>query len=407
MGIFSLFRRKPVPESKSLSSPESWLQELFGAVPTSAGITISVEDALRVPACASAIRVLSEAVASLDLSVTEIGAGGMEKTIDHPALAILRGSANDWTSGHELIRDLMVDALMCDAGGVAIVTRNPMGRIVEAIHYRPGTVTVETNIATGEPHFRSSTGTEIPAGSVIHVRAPLGRAPLTLAREAIASAAVMGRHAAGLFSRGARPSGVLSFVKAMNEDATKKAIAAWKSAMEGDGNTGKTAFLFDGAEFKPIGLTSTDAQFLENRTFQNLEIARAFRVPPSMLFELDRATWSNTEQMGREFLVYSLEPWLCLLEAALARSLFLPEERDRLRIRFDRDDLTRADLSTRATTINSLIASQVINPNEGRAWLGLEPRPGGDEFLNPNITPAAKPDPQSGSPEDEDPNAVG
>ena len=70
---------------------------------------------------------------------------------------------------------------------------------------------------------------------------------------------------------------------------------------------------------------------------------------------------------------------------------FLPEERAARAIRFDRDDLTRADLTTRATAINSLISSRVLNPNEGRAWLGLEAREGGEEFLNPNISASAPP----------------
>ena len=104
-----------------------------------------------------------------------------------------------------------------------------------------------------------------------------------------------------------------------------------------------------------------------------------------MIGDLSRATWSNSEQKGREFLSYTLEPWLRGLEGALRRALFSDEERQTHVIRFDRDDLTRADLSTRATVINSLIASQTINPNEGREWLGLPPREGGDEFRNPNI----------------------
>ena len=90
--------------------------------------------------------------------------------------------------------------------------------------------------------------------------------------------------------------------------------------------------------------------------------------------------------MGREFLSYTLEPWLRATEGALRRALFAPEERAQYAVRFDRDDLTRADLSTRSTVINSLTASRVINPNEGRGWLGLPPRAGGEEFINPNIT---------------------
>jgi phage portal protein BeeE len=105
-----------------------------------------------------------------------------------------------------------------------------------------------------------------------------------------------------------------------------------------------------------------------------------------MLGDLSRATWSNSEQKGREFLTYCLEPWLRALEGALRRALFLSDERKRFAIRFDRDDLTRADLTARATAISSLISSRTLNPNEGREWLGLAPYDGGNEFLNPNIT---------------------
>lgn len=109
-----------------------------------------------------------------------------------------------------------------------------------------------------------------------------------------------------------------------------------------------------------------------------------------MLYDLERVTWSNGEQMGKEFLTYSLEPWLLALEAAFMRALLTPEERKSgLRIVFDRDDLTRADLGARATAYSSLISSRVYNPNELRAWDGMPPYEGGDEFVNPAITPGA------------------
>lgn len=395
MDILAPFRRLRSPEAKSFAAPEPWLSELFGAAPTSSGAVIGVEAALRVPAVASAVRVISDAAATLDVAIREVGADGVEtEAPDHPAQAFLGGAVNDWTSGAELIRDLVIDALTRDQGGTAVVARNPAGQLVEIVRYAPGTVQVWFDPATGEPSFRSASAEVIPSAGVIHLRAPFGRAPLSLAREAIGAAAVMERYAAQLFGRGARPSGALSFPKGTGEAAIKRARDAWRAVHDGPDNSGRTAILFDGVTFEPLSITSADAQFCQLRTFQVIEIARAFRVPPSMVYELDRATWSNTEQMGKEFLAYTLEPWLRGLEAALGRALFTPEERGRFRVRFDRDDLTRADLSTRATTINSLIAAQVINPNEGRAWLGLGPRPGGDAFLNPNIT--AEPAPERG-----------
>ena len=378
--ISRLFR----PEAKGLADPGPDLYALFGLTGNAAGVTLSTADALRVPAVASAVRLISEAVACLDLVAKQIEPNGRERDVrNYPALAMLRAEANDWTSGYELIRDLVIDALTDDRGGMVWANR-VNGRPVELIRYRAGVMNVDFDATTNEPIFRRVSD-RLDSRDVIFLRSPFGRSPLTMARDAIAVAYVLERHAAGLFGKGARPSGALMFPKGMGEESVKKARAAWKATHESQGESGATAILYDGAEFKPFTFASTDAQFLENRKFQITEIARAFRVPPSMLFEMDRATWGNTEQMGREFLTYCLEPWLRATEAALTRVMVSEGDRGRVVLRFDRDDLTRADLSTRATVINSLISARALNPNEGREWLGLQPYPGGEEFINPNI----------------------
>ncbi|MGK7661968.1 MULTISPECIES: phage portal protein [unclassified Marinovum] len=381
------FSRKPKSETKGLAEPGDDLYALFGLTPTAAtGTPVTPDAALRVPAVSSAIRVISDAVATLDLGVKRIVGDGTEIAApEHPVLPFLRDQANDWTDGFSLIRDLVIDALSDDKGGMAYVNRLADGRIAEIIRYRRGVIDVQFDPTTGEPRYKID-NRSVRASDIIHLRSPFGRSPLSLACEAIGTAMALDKHAAKLFGRGARPSGALMFPKGMGEASVKAARTAWRATHEGDDANGQTAILYDGAEFKPFTFNSTDAQFLENRKFQILEIARVFRVPPSMLFDHDRATWSNTEQMGREFLSYTLEPWLRATEGALRRALFDDEERAAHAVRFDRDDLTRADLSTRATVINSLISSRTINPNEGRQWLGLTPREGGDEFLNPNIT---------------------
>lgn len=402
MKLWPFSRQASAPEQKSLAAPDAVLEALFGLTPTSSGISVSAMEALRVPVVANAIQLIAEAVASLDVMVKEVNGSAEFDAPYHPALALLRGEANDWTTGFELIRQVMIDALMSDSGGLVWVNR-VNGAPREIIRFRPSLLTFDLDTNTGERRYRLD-NRPIPARDVIHILPPLGRAPLTLAAEAVGIAVALDRHAGRLFTRGARPSGILQFAKGMAEDAVKKARAAWKATHEGHDTGGQTAILYDGATFVPLSFTSTDSQFIENRRFQIEEIARAFNIPAPMVGDLSRATWSNSEQKGREFLSYTLEPWLRGLEGALGRALFSDAERGRFVVRFDRDDLTRADLSTRATVINSLIASQTLNPNEGREWLGLPPRDGGDEFLNPNIT--AKPDPRAGLPKPEDGNAT-
>jgi HK97 family phage portal protein len=367
---------------KSLATPDDALLAMFGVSTTAAGAAVTPATALQQPAVSSAVRVISEAAASLDVGVISIDEAGAE-TPDpaHPANQLLRGFANDWTSGFEMIRDLVAEALTRDHGGIAWVNWVE-GKPTEMIHYATGTVQVET-AATGEPRYRID-GKELPAREIVHVRGPFSRCPVSLAKEAIGVLQVMETHAGRLFGTGAKPGGVIETPKALGDHGVTRMLQGWKLAHEGADKAGKTAVLWDGATWRQMTLNSVDAQFLELRKFQIIEIANAFRVPPSMLFHLDRATWSNSEQMGREFLTYTLEPWLRVLEGAFRRALFTPEERATKAVRFDRDDLTRADLSVRATAINSLRSSEVLSANEGRGWLGLAKREGGDTYNNPN-----------------------
>lgn len=383
--------------------PDAAMEALFGVAQSSHGIPVSQFQALKVPVVSNSIQLISEAVASLDIYVKRIEDGTEIDVPDHPVLGLLRNEPNEWTSGFEMIRQIVADALISDAGGLAWVNRIN-GEVREIIRYRQNVLAFDVNMETGERAYRVA-NRPVPARDVIHLLPPLGRAPFTLALEAIGIAIALDRHAGRLFTRGAKPSGALKFPKGIGQEAVNKIRAAWRATHEGEDSGGQTVILYDDASFEPFTFASTDAQFLENRRFQIEEIARAFNIPAPMVGDLSRATWSNSEQKGREFLSYTLEPWLRGLEGALRRALFSDEERQTHVIRFDRDDLTRADLSTRATVINSLISSQTINNNEAREWIGLPPREGGDVFFNPNIS-AAKPDQQTGSPEPEDDNAA-
>lgn len=374
----SIFARLFRPSAKGLADYDADLLALFGVQVSASGVTVSAETALQVPAVSAAVRLIAEAAASLPLRVKIVAADGKETDApDQSAADLLNGYPNDWQSGYEFRRDMIVEALTEDRGGLAWANRVG-GRVVELIRYRPGYVTVDYHHATGEPSYRLD-NSPVPASDMLHLRPVFGRAPLSVAREAISVAIMLATHASNLFGKGARPGGALMFPKGIGQEAVLKMRLAWRTTHE-SGDSARTAILYDGAEYKPHAFTSTDAQFIENRNFQILEIARCFRVPPSMLYQLDRATWGNTEQMGREFLTYTLEPWLQAFEGALRRVFGVT-------LRFDRDDMTRADLVTRATAINSLIASEVLNPNEGRDWLGLPPREGGEVYGNRNINP--------------------
>jgi len=383
----SLFRP---PEAKSLAEPDAALLEIFGGgAATAAGVSVSVATALRHPAAACAIRVIAEAVATLPVIVYRRGADGSKaRASDHPAYAVLHDDANDWSSAYDLKLRLTIDALTHDKGGIAFVNRAG-GKVVEILRLDPAKVSVDY-ADTGEPTYRMAGGAVLPRESILHIRAPGGVAPLTTAREAIGLAVVMEGHGARLFGNGARPSGLLSLKDKVTPEAVKRVRESWQLA-HGGGRSGGTAIVDGDAEYTQLTLTSVDAQFLELRTFQVLEIARAFRVPPHMLYEMGRATWANTGEMGQEFLTYTLLPWLEAWTGAIRRACFTPEERAEYLAEFLVDDLLRADMASRADAYAKLISARVLNPNEARAMENRAPYAGGERFENPNTTSAAAP----------------
>ena len=157
--------------------------------------------------------------------------------------------------------------------------------------------------------------------------------------------------------------------------------AAW-DATHGGGRSGGTAIVVNGT-WKPVVLTSVDSQFHEMRAFAVAEIARVFRVPPVLLQDYGRATWSNSSEMGRQFLTYCLTPWLKRIEAEARIKLLQPGEHDSHVVEVLVDDLLRADTAARATAYAQFRSAGILTANEIRAMENRPPIAGGDVLQNP------------------------
>jgi HK97 family phage portal protein len=316
--------------------------------------------------------------------------GGKTEDTAPPAHALVHGDANPWTSAVELRTRLTADALL-HGGGYAFANR-VNGRVVEFIRLRPETVTELVDDVTGEPAFRVTEkgGERLYRWRDILVVRPFGASPVRLAREAIGLALVLEQHAARLFARGGRPSGLLSSDQTLNEGAAARMKASWQAATGGS-NSGGTAILEQGMKFQQLALTSVDAQFAEMRVFQINEIARAFNVPGHMLKEMSTSTWSNNEQANLEFLQFTLQPWLDAWVAAYRRVLFDENDATDFVIEFITDALLRADTATRSEAFAKWRSMGVMTANEVRARENLPALPGGDKLENPYTTSAKAP----------------
>lgn len=381
---WSFSRPEPIETKASVSGtsvPEEWMFELFGGG-VIADYAVTGALALEVPAVASAIGLISGSIASLPIAVERYEGTAWVPAPEHPIAELLADAPNDWSDTFSLIRDLVTTALTHNEGALAWANRSG-DRLVEIVGYEPGSYTIDYSTdGRREPSYRIG-NRPVANTDVIHLRGPFAKCPLSLAAGAIGVAHKLERHVGSFFAQSARPGGVITSPKPLGDEGARRMIKGWKNAHEGDGKAGRTAILWDGATWAAMTMTSVDAQLLETWTHAINEIGRHFRVPPGALYDFSRQTWSNMESAQKEWLA-GLEFWLRPLEGAMRRALFTAEERATHRIRFDRDDFTAVDLTARATAISSLISARVLNPNEGRDWLGMGPREGGAEYANPN-----------------------
>lgn len=373
---------------------------LGGSGPTASGVTVGPETAMRCAAVFGAVKVLSETVAQLPCHLyRRLPDGGRERAGDHPLEPLLADTANPWTPASEF-RLVLQTHLALFGNAYAFVNRD--GRqVAELIPLDPHSITVAADSRTSEPIYTvSGNGGQrsYDRSEILHVRGVgaglyQGDSPVSSALEAIGLAIVLEQHGAGLFGRGARPSGVLKHPRAVSADTSARLRASFGSMFRGGENAGRTAILEDGLDFVPLQLTSVDSQFLELRKFQLQEIARIWRVPLHMLADLERVTFSNAEAMGQQFLTFCLLPIPRLWQGAMRITLLTPEERRAgYYVEFLVDDLARADLAGRFTAYSQAINAGVLNPNEVRSMENRGPYAGGETYTRPVNTAPVPPE---------------
>ena len=336
-----------------------------------------------------AVQLISESIGQLPIHVYKRGAdSSKDRAPDHPAYALLHDQANNWTPASKFREELTRDALLYPNGGFAEIIRVDGDKPFELIRLNPEIDPVVVSYVDSEPFYKVG-DRDILRQNILHIPSPSlnGCGLVHDAREAIGLALVMERHAARLFGNGARPSGLLSLKGTQTPDSLMKAKASFQ-ATHGGANSGGTAVIPSDAAWQALTLTSVDAQFLELRKHQVNDIARVFGVPPHHLYETERAIKSNAEQMGQDFVSYSLMSWITRWEGECRLKLFTPEERRTYSAEFLTDGFARADLASRMEAYGKAIAARILNPNEARAAENRAPYAGGEKFENPNTTTA-------------------
>ena len=405
MGLFnsisSIFRGRDAPTDRTSGSAYSFF---MGG--STSGKRVNERTAMQMTAVYSCVRILSEAVAGLPLQFYRYTAdGGKEKAVDHPLYFLLNDEPNPEMTSF-VFRETLMTHLLLWGNAYSQIIRNARGEIIALYPLMPDRMTVnrdengqlyyEYYMNTDDAHTMKGTTVRLQPHDVLHIPGLgfdglVGYSPIAMAKNAIGMAIACEEYGAKFFANGAAPSGVLEHPGTIKDPSRVR--ESWQATFGGSANANKVAVLEEGMKYTPISISPNEAQFLETRKFQIDEIARIFRVPPHMVGDLEKSSFSNIEQQSLEFVKYTLDPWVARWEQAMVRALLTQEEKKTYFFKFNVDGLLRGDYQSRMNGYATARQNGWMSANDIRELENLDRIPaeaGGDLYLiNGNMTKLA------------------
>lgn len=400
MGILQgLFRSRDKPQNRTVGSNFSFF---MGG--STSGKPVNERSAMQMTAVYSCVRILAEAIACLPLHLYKYSENGCkEKATEHPLYRLLHDEPNPEMSSF-VFRETLMTHLLLWGNAYAQIIRNGKGEVIALYPLMPNKMTVDRDEngqiyytyqrATEEAHTMNGSSVKLLPHDVLHIPGLgfdglVGYSPIAMAKNAIGMAIACEEFGAKFFANGAAPSGVLEHPGTIKDP--KRVRDAWQSQFGGSSNSGKVAVLEEGMKYTPISISPEQAQFLETRKFQINEIARIFRVPPHMVGDLEKSSFSNIEQQSLEFVKYTLDPWVIRWEQSMARALLTLDEKTEYFIHFNLEGLLRGDYQSRMNGYSIARQNGWMSANDIRELENLDRIPtelGGDLYLiNGNMLP--------------------
>ena len=397
----ALFKRK----AKARDKPQdrtAGSQYTFYMGGTVAGKAVTERSAMQMTAVYSCVRILAEAVAGLPLHFYRYkDDGSKEKAIDSNLYHLLHDEPNPEMSSF-VFRETLMTHLLLWGNAYAQIIRNGKGEVIALYPLMPNKMSVDRD-ENGKLYYTyqrsqdegKEAGTvTLSTRDVLHIPGLgfdglVGYSPIAMAKNAIGLAIATEEYGAKFFANGAAPSGVLEHPGTIKDPARLR--ENWNSTFGGSANSGKVAVLEEGMKYTPISISPEQAQFLETRKFQINEIARIFRVPPHMVGDLEKSSFSNIEQQSLEFVKYTLDPWIIRWEQSLNRALLNVDEKKTHFFKFNVEGLLRGDYQSRMNGYAIARQNGWMSANDIRELENLDKisaEDGGDLYLvNGNMLP--------------------
>lgn len=358
---------------------------------SSSGIAVDEDSALKISVVYACVKVIAETIASLPLILLkELTNGDTEKARHHPLYSVLHISPNSEMTSFTF-RELLMTNLLLWGNAYAFIQRDESNHVIELYPLKSKNMKVERDAETNEIKYIYTNNKGISKTytkrQVLHIPAfsfdgIVGVSPITYAREAMGLALATEEFGARFFGNGARPGGVLEHPGVVKDP--EKLRDSWNKVYQGTKNSHKVAVLEEGMKYHEIGMSPEDSQFLQTRAFQINEICRIFRVPPHMIGDLSRSTFSNIEHQSIDFVVHTITPWITRLEQAINKTLLNDEEKTIYYAKFNVNGLMRGDFNSRMSGYAIARQNGWMSANEIRALEDMNKIPneqGGDLYL--------------------------
>ncbi|MGE4125741.1 MAG: phage portal protein [Pusillimonas sp.] len=370
-------------EKRETNPNDTWAS--FTALRSGSVNAATAQSISAVYACVGAI---AETIASLPLHLYERGPE-RTKAAKHPLYGVLHDIANEHQTALEF-REWMMACVLLRGNAFAKIERGWDGQ-VRALHpIHPDRVSLYRTPAGVVYEYTDTQGKvqRLLADEVFHLRhragddVLLGVSPIQASRETLELAISERDHGNSTFRNGARLSGILKFPQSLKPEQKASLKNSWDSQYAGGGNAGKTAILDQGVEYQTVSMTLEDAEWIAARKFSVEEVARLFRVPPTVIGDLTHGNFSNSVEMSRQFVTLSLRRHLVMWEQSISKQLLTPQGRAKYKPEHSVEGLLRGDAKNRADFYKSGIDAGWLLPAEARKLENLpEIKP--DRFPRP------------------------
>lgn len=421
------FLKRAIAERRATSAlignpmdPAYWVQKLFlGGGPATSGLDVTPQSALSWTALSAGVRISAETIGSLPWGVFEQLARGNRERREHPLWFLLHAEPNEEMTSLEYFEMVQAHALWW-GGSASQIVRNNAGAITELWPLNPDRCRWERDpsgsLALRVTIPRDQAGgimgsTVLPANEVLWVRGfstggIWGACLPEWHKEAIGLGLAGDLFIAAFFGRGAHAGGIVTHPKTLSKEAQARLRAGIDNQVGGLDRAHRTLILEEGASWVQTTIDPEKAQLLGLRQFQLGEAARILRIPPHLLGDLERATFSNIEHQAIEFVQNHVRPWTIRWEQRFNKQLFGRKEKGRLYVKANLNALLRGDMQARFNSYQTAIRNRIITPNEAREFEDMNPGPPElDKFQeNPNLYAPA---PAGGGTSGQDQGAAG